>query len=84
MGISIIGVLLSDLNFFVVALFPRHVPGGYWFLVVGPMVEGALGGTLSRCLTRIWEDITLILAGMTGGVAATHAYLADTSNESSR
>ena len=47
MGISIIGLLLTDFNFIMVALFPRHVPGGYWFLLVGPMVEGALGGTLS-------------------------------------
>ena len=53
MGISIIGLLVTDFNFIIVALFPRHVPGGYWFLIVGPMVEGALGGTLSRCLTCI-------------------------------
>ena len=53
MGISVIGQLLIDFNFIMVALFPRHIPGGYWFLVVGPMVEGALGGTLSRCQTRI-------------------------------
>ena len=53
MGISVIGLLLSDFNFIMVTLFPRYIPGGYWFLVVGPMVEGALGGTLSRWLTRI-------------------------------
>ena len=53
MGISVIGLLLTDFNFIMVTLFPTYVPGGYWFLVVGPMVEGALGGTLSRCFTRI-------------------------------
>jgi hypothetical protein len=84
MRISLIGLLLTDFNFIMVNLFPRHIPGGYWFLVVGPMVEGALGGTLSRWLSRIWEDKTLILAGLTGGIAAVHAYLADTSDESDR
>ena len=53
MGISIIGLLLTDFNFIMVVLFPRRVPGGYWFLLVGPMVEGTLGGMLSRCLTRL-------------------------------
>ncbi|KAF8808993.1 MFS general substrate transporter [Phlegmacium glaucopus] len=45
MGISAIGLLLTDFNFIMVTLFSKHIPGGYWFLVVGPMVEGALGGT---------------------------------------
>ena len=53
MGISVIGILLTDFNFIMVILFPKYIPGGYWFLVVGPIVEGALGGTLSRWLTRI-------------------------------
>ena len=53
MGVSIIGRLLTNFNFIMVAFFPRHVPGGYWFLIVGPIVEGALGGTLSHRLTRI-------------------------------
>ena len=58
MGISVVGLLLTDFNFIMVILFPKYIPGGYWFLVVGPMVEGALGGTLSRWLTRI-EKIKL-------------------------
>ncbi|KAF8969597.1 major facilitator superfamily domain-containing protein [Flammula alnicola] len=44
MGISILGLLLTDFNFIMVASFSKHIPGGYWFLVVGPIVEGFLGG----------------------------------------
>ncbi|KAJ3502515.1 hypothetical protein NLJ89_g8854 [Agrocybe chaxingu] len=65
MGISVLGLLFTDFIFIFVALNSKHVPGGYWFLVVGPLVEGSLGG-------------------MATGVAACHAYLADTSSENSR
>jgi hypothetical protein len=44
MGISVIGLLLTDFNFIMVALFSKRIPGGYWFLTVGPVVEGLLGG----------------------------------------
>ncbi|KXN92843.1 hypothetical protein AN958_06822, partial [Leucoagaricus sp. SymC.cos] len=44
MGISLIGLLLTDFNFIFVMTFPDIVPGGYWFLLLGPLVEGALGG----------------------------------------
>ena len=53
MGISVIGLLLTDFNFIMVALFSKYIPGGYWFLVVGPIVEGILGGTLSCWLTQL-------------------------------
>lgn len=44
MGISILGLLLTDFNFIFTTRFWPHLPGGYWFLVVGPLVEGTLGG----------------------------------------
>ncbi|KAI5899598.1 MFS general substrate transporter [Schizophyllum commune H4-8] len=44
MGISVFGLLLTDLIFIFVTLYPDTPPGGYWFLVVGPLVEGTLGG----------------------------------------
>lgn len=43
-GLTIMGVLLNDLNFIFVAKNFRHIFGGYWFLIVGPLIEGALGG----------------------------------------
>ncbi|CAA7270975.1 unnamed protein product [Cyclocybe aegerita] len=65
MGLSVLGLLFTDFIFLFVALNSKRVPGGYWFLVVGPLVEGSLGG-------------------MATGVAACHAYMADTSNENNR
>jgi len=47
MGISLIGLLLTDLMFIVVYNFYEDLPGGYWLLLIGPLVEGALGGMLS-------------------------------------
>ncbi|KIJ94708.1 hypothetical protein K443DRAFT_350615 [Laccaria amethystina LaAM-08-1] len=47
MGITVLGLLLTDFNFIMVALFPNRIPGGYWFLTVGPAVEGSLGGVTS-------------------------------------
>lgn len=44
MTISILGLLIDDLNFILVTKFPRLFPGGYWFLVVGATIEGCLGG----------------------------------------
>ncbi|KAJ6623481.1 hypothetical protein B0H10DRAFT_2162474 [Mycena sp. CBHHK59/15] len=43
-GLSVLGLLLTDFNFIFVAKNYEHVPGGYWFLIVGPIIEGALGG----------------------------------------
>ncbi|THH14854.1 hypothetical protein EW146_g5538 [Bondarzewia mesenterica] len=43
-GIAICGLLVQDLNFIVVALFPKKVPGGYMFVLFGSVLEGFLGG----------------------------------------
>lgn len=45
LGISVIGLLSADVNFIFVNTFWRRLPGGYWFLVVGPFIEGLLGGS---------------------------------------
>ncbi|KLO13488.1 MFS general substrate transporter [Schizopora paradoxa] len=65
MGISVIGLLVTDFNFIFVYNFSERLPGGYWFLLLGPFVEGLLGG-------------------FTAGVAAIHAYVADTTDPTSR
>lgn len=44
MGISIVGLLITDFNFIMVSRNFQRLPGGYWFLVVGPLIEGFLGG----------------------------------------
>jgi hypothetical protein len=44
-GINVCGILLMDFNFIFVTLFWKRLPGGYWFLLLGPFVEGLLGGT---------------------------------------
>lgn len=44
MGISILGLLVADVNFIGVATWWKYLPGGYWLLVIGPIVEGFLGG----------------------------------------
>jgi hypothetical protein len=53
MGISIVGLLLTDFNFIFVSLFSSKLPGGYWFLVVGPVIEGGLGGQSYISLVQI-------------------------------
>ncbi|KAI0748590.1 MFS general substrate transporter [Daedaleopsis nitida] len=44
LGCAVVGVLTMDLCFLSVFWFYRYIPGGYWFLVLGPLVEGFLGG----------------------------------------
>ncbi|RDB23050.1 putative membrane protein C14C4.07 [Hypsizygus marmoreus] len=44
MGLSIVGLLITDFNFIFVSHHFQHLPGGYWFLLVGPLIEGCLGG----------------------------------------
>ncbi|KAG1875144.1 major facilitator superfamily domain-containing protein [Suillus tomentosus] len=65
MGISMLGLLSSDLIFIVTVFFVERLPGGYWFLILGFALDGMAGG-------------------MTTGVAASHAYLADSTHRSER
>lgn len=51
LGITVFGLLLNDFNFIFVTLFFRHLPGNYWFLLVGPVVEGCVGGQYRIFLT---------------------------------
>lgn len=53
MGISILGLLVADVNFILVALFFRSIPGGYWALLVSPIFEGCLGGGSFRSSINI-------------------------------
>lgn len=44
--ISIMGLLATDLNFIAAVSFQKFssLPGSYWLLMLGPVVEGCLGG----------------------------------------
>ncbi|KAF7338147.1 MFS domain-containing protein [Mycena venus] len=44
LALTVFGLLINDLTFIFVTRNFQIIPGGYWFLVVGPIVEGALGG----------------------------------------
>lgn len=44
MGISMLGSLFTDVNLVLVAHFSEILPGGYWFLILGPIIEGLVAG----------------------------------------
>jgi hypothetical protein len=44
MSIALIGLLATDFNYINVYYFSQHLPGGYWCLILGPLIEGILGG----------------------------------------
>ncbi|KAJ7709720.1 major facilitator superfamily domain-containing protein [Mycena rosella] len=47
LGLTITGLLFTDFNFIFVTKNYERIPGGYWFLIVGPIIEGSLGGFVS-------------------------------------
>ncbi|KAJ7120490.1 major facilitator superfamily domain-containing protein [Mycena crocata] len=47
LGLTILGLLVNDFNFITVTKNFQRIPGGYWFLIVGPIIEGCLGGFAS-------------------------------------
>nr|VWO98059.1 Calcium dependent mitochondrial carrier protein [Ganoderma boninense] len=44
LGCAVVGVLMMDLCFLSTFWFYKYIPGGYWFLLIGPILEGFLGG----------------------------------------
>ncbi|KAG5643210.1 hypothetical protein DXG03_001328 [Asterophora parasitica] len=44
LGFSVVGLLFTDFNFIFVSRNFQSLPGGYWFLVLGPIIEGSVGG----------------------------------------
>ncbi|EJU05334.1 MFS general substrate transporter [Dacryopinax primogenitus] len=44
LALSIAGVLVTDANFLLVAHASEYLPGGYRFLIVGPVIDGLVGG----------------------------------------
>ncbi|EIW72146.1 hypothetical protein TREMEDRAFT_58302 [Tremella mesenterica DSM 1558] len=60
MAISTCGLLFNELTFIIVASFPHLAPGGYRALLLGPIVDGLLGGfsTLQATLHAYTSDVT--------------------------
>ena len=44
MRVCIFGLLMTDVNFLIVSKYYRILPGGYWFILLGPLLDGSLGG----------------------------------------
>ncbi|KAF7294735.1 MFS domain-containing protein [Mycena indigotica] len=44
LGLTLLGLLFNDCLFIFVTKNFTWIPGGYWFLLVGPILEGCLGG----------------------------------------
>lgn len=44
LAISLFGLLVTDFTIILVYYFSEHLPGNYWFLMVGAVVEGLFGG----------------------------------------
>ncbi|KAG7092716.1 hypothetical protein E1B28_009046 [Marasmius oreades] len=51
MGISVLGSLVTDAIFILVYYYSEILPGGYWFLVIGPLCDGLLGGMTTGIAT---------------------------------
>jgi len=83
MVIYSIGLLITDINFIFVSLNSRKLPGQYWFLIVGPVLEGCLGGKHPHVSDEI-EMTVFFFKGMTAGMAAMHAYVSDTTSPAAR
>lgn len=43
MSLAVVGMLITDATFISTAKYSRVLPGGMWFLIVGPLVDGCLG-----------------------------------------
>ena len=51
LGVAVFGLLINDVIFLSTVHFHRVLPGGYLFLLLGPLIDGLCGGMLSsvRC-----------------------------------
>lgn len=60
MAVVEVGLFLNELCFILVANFPHLAPGGYRSLLIGPTVEGLLGGfsTITATVNAYLSDIT--------------------------
>jgi hypothetical protein len=80
LGISVLGLAIGHLNIIFVSLFVTRLPGNYWFLMVGSIIEGLFGG---ESLANILE-CSNVAVGVTTVSAAIESYVVDCTDSSSR
>ncbi|KAG6836783.1 hypothetical protein H0H93_003204 [Arthromyces matolae] len=56
LALSVIGLLYADFNFIFIARNFQRLPGGYWLLIIGPIVEGVTATTAA--MTAYAADTT--------------------------
>ena len=77
LGFAVVGLLISDLTFLCVFWFYDYIPGGYWFILLGPLVEGFLGGRTFFCKKLLNIVGSFGSSGRTLMSATVNAYFAD-------
>ncbi|WVQ75612.1 hypothetical protein IAR50_005241 [Cryptococcus sp. DSM 104548] len=60
MAVVELGLLCNELCFVLVASFPYLAPGGYYALLLGPIIDGSLGGisTITATINAYLSDVT--------------------------
>lgn len=60
MGLSVIGFMTTAFMFISVSHLSHYLPGGYWFIILGPVMEGSFGGITSvvAAMQAYISDIT--------------------------
>lgn len=69
LSFALFGLLMTDVNFLVVFRFHNVLPGGYWFLIVGPFLDGLLGG-----MSTVTAAIHAYVADCTGPDERSHIF----------
>ncbi|EKM55220.1 uncharacterized protein PHACADRAFT_143280 [Phanerochaete carnosa HHB-10118-sp] len=69
LSFAVFGLLMTDVNFLVVTRWHTVLPGGYWFLLVGPFLDGLLGG-----MPALMAAIHAYVADCTEPGERTHAF----------
>jgi MFS family permease len=77
-GIGFLGLAFDDSVVILVSKYAQLFPGGYWFLLIGSVLSGVLGGALTR--ETIIVSLSLrSFAGVVAVLVAMNAYIADCS-----
>ena len=76
------GNLVTDLTYTLVYSLLRNHKGAYWFLLIAPLFEGLLGGTLNLFVVPAFQ--LKPATGLSAASANIHAYVADCTDPARR